>query len=240
MKDQNEQPNPPSPEILEIYEPYRGTPTCDDPRKLIVPIDSIMRDLENARLHPDRNIKQLRASLRRRGQTKPLVVSRDRVIAAGNGTHLAAEEEGWTHIWIVATHLTGAELKAYGIADNATGLSSEWDWTKLTPQLGELKSFDDARLKFADDDLGFAEHQLTPLLSKWKKPTPLEETPAPQKNKQAPQGEGDRADAARPIIVTPNQRVMIDRAIARVREISEDEAITEGRSIELICADYLA
>lgn len=225
-----------------IYEPYRGTATCDDPRKLIVPIGSIFRDPENARLHPDKNIRHIRASLRRRGQQKPLVVSRERLIVAGNGTHEGAEREGWTHIWIVVTHLTGAELRAYGISDNATGLSSEWSWERLASQIGELKSFDDEpEMKFETDDLGFEHHQLTPLLSAtWEKPSPQENSPKPKQKRPAPTDEGDRADAARPIVVTPNQREVIERAIARVREICDDQALTEGKCLELIAADYLA
>ena len=31
---------------FQVYQPYFGTPECDDPRKEIVPIDSITRDVE--------------------------------------------------------------------------------------------------------------------------------------------------------------------------------------------------
>ena len=50
---------------------------------------------------------------------------------------------------------------------------------------------------------------------------------------------GSDADEARAIRVTPDMRETIDRAILAVRK-SEDCQLTEGRSLELICADWLA
>ena len=41
-----------TPSAPQIFLPYFGTPECDDPRKLIVPIDSISQDPENANKHP--------------------------------------------------------------------------------------------------------------------------------------------------------------------------------------------
>lgn len=47
-------------------------------------------------------------------------------------------------------------------------------------------------------------------------------------------------ELAKPIQVTEENRETIDRAIRFVREDEEDETITEGRALELVCADFLA
>jgi hypothetical protein len=73
-----------------------------------VPLSSVKRDPENSRKHNKRNLDSIRYSLRRFGQQTPIVVGSDGIIYKGNGTHTAAELEGWTHIDIVRSQLTSA------------------------------------------------------------------------------------------------------------------------------------
>lgn len=52
-----------------------------------------------------------------------------------------------------------------------------------------------------------------------------------------------RDDRFRPIQVTNEQRLVIEQAIALVRNLASDRGLhglTEGRCLELLCADYLA
>lgn len=238
-----------------VYPPYHGEAMHPDPTRLIVPIGSIHRDPENARLHGERNLRHLRASLRRkdRGQQTPINVDRHGKVLKGNGTHEAAELEGWTHIWIVVSGLEGIEAKVYENADNATGLSSGWDFEKLSLDLKAAKELDGTELEFSDDELAFEAHEIDPLTAAtW---TPGEftgegndpEASNPENQNASPEGgdphsnldADDRADNCKPIAVTPNMRVIIDEAIERVRLISGDMSITEGKCLELICADYL-
>lgn len=44
----------------------------------------------------------------------------------------------------------------------------------------------------------------------------------------------------RPLRLTPDQRLVVGRAITTVRTASGDPKMDEGRAIELVCADYLA
>ena len=44
---------------------------------------------------------------------------------------------------------------------------------------------------------------------------------------------------AKPVILVEEHRVTVDRAIAVVRK-SEGDNVSEGRAIELVCADFLA
>src|SRR5262249_46324156 len=56
-----------------------------------VPIDSVHPDPANVRLHDERNLEAIKSSLARFGQQKPIVVDRQGVVRAGNGTHAAAK-----------------------------------------------------------------------------------------------------------------------------------------------------
>lgn len=245
---------------FQVFEPYRGTATCDDPRKIIVPIGSVYRDPSNANQHPDRNMRGIRSSLRRRGQTKPMVVDRDGMIIAGNGAHEGAELEGWKYVWIVTTHLTGAELLAYGIADNQLTRTSEWNWEALASHVTDLKAFDETEFSFSNDDLGFEEHELTPMLAADWSPAAISDepsAPAPAAGEPdtansitedsnthqvstPPPDEADRVRNDLAIALTPNMRLVVDPAIARVRYVCSDQSISEGKCLELICADYIA
>ncbi len=103
-----------------------------------VSIDSLLIDPANDRVHSERNLSAIRASLRRFGQQKPIVVDGENIVRAGNGTWLAAKAEGWTEIAVVRTALTGAEAMAFALVDNRTAELAEWDEKILSQQTGAL------------------------------------------------------------------------------------------------------
>jgi site-specific DNA-methyltransferase (adenine-specific) len=93
-------------------------------------------------VHPDKNLQAIRDSLQTFGQQKPLVVTTDGLIVAGNGAWQAARQLGWTEIAVQVTTLDPAMLKAYAVADNRTGDLSVWDDDTLSATLKALQ--DDA------------------------------------------------------------------------------------------------
>lgn len=107
-------------------------------RRFAVPIASISRDPANLRLHPERSIRAVAASLRRFGQQKPIVLDAAGCVIAGNGMHEAAESLGWTHVAAIKCELAGVDRVAYGIADNRTAELSKWDAPSLAATLKEL------------------------------------------------------------------------------------------------------
>lgn len=127
---------------------------------LKVAIADLTLDPENARKHGDRDIDAIAASLEQFGQQSPIVITADKLVAKGNGTLMAAMKLGWEHIDAVQTTLSGAELRAYAIADNQTGLLSEWDISRLTEQLQGIEA-EQVMLLAA---LGFNDHELGELL----------------------------------------------------------------------------
>ncbi len=120
----------------------------------LVPIGSVRPDPENARRHPDHNLSTIRNSLERFGQQKPIVVGRDGEIIAGNGTYAAAVDLGWKSIRVSWSDLTGAEARAYALADNRSGDLSFFDPDDLHDQLEFLgeSGIDLDSLGFGFDD----------------------------------------------------------------------------------------
>jgi site-specific DNA-methyltransferase (adenine-specific) len=105
-----------------------------------ISIDSLTLDPHNARLHDGRNIKAIAGSLTQFGQRKPIVVSGNNVIVAGNGTVAAAKSLGWSEVQIVRVPAdwTAEQITAYALADNRTAELAEWDSKILADQLLEL------------------------------------------------------------------------------------------------------
>jgi hypothetical protein len=116
-----------------------------------IPIAELSLDPSNVRKHSRRNLDAIKASLRKFGQQKPIVVDAKGIVLAGNGTLTAAKELGWTEIQIVRTELAGVEATAFAIADNRTAELAEWEEDKLN---AVLKSLQDEGVDLVD--LGYS------------------------------------------------------------------------------------
>jgi len=105
-----------------------------------VNINSLTPDPANARTHDSKNLKAIASSLEKFGQRKPIVVTPDSIVVAGNGTLEAAKTLGWTQIAIARTPVgwTWDQVKAFALADNRTAELAEWDDKVLADQLLEL------------------------------------------------------------------------------------------------------
>jgi hypothetical protein len=103
-----------------------------------VSIDSIKEDEKNARTHGPRNLDAIKNSLDKFKQQKPIVVDKNGVVVAGNGTLRAALELGWKKIDVVRTGLEGDEARAFAITDNRSAELADWDYEILASTIGEL------------------------------------------------------------------------------------------------------
>ena len=119
-----------------------------------VQIAALRPDENNARRHTSRNLEAIAGSLRRFGQQRPVVVSQDNVVVAGNGTVAAAKELGWTEIQAVILPFTDPErIKAYAIADNRSADLAEWDYEELAAQLGSMGALNAEAAGFSWEEL---------------------------------------------------------------------------------------
>lgn len=207
----------------------------------VVPIEQVSLDAENCRLHSPENLNFIKNSLEEFGIQKPIVVSKDYIIFAGNGTFLAAKELGYKQIPVVVSNLDIEKLKAYAIADNQIGLTSSWDLDKLSKQLQDIAVWNKEQNWQA---LGFDENSLKLMLSFDKDFSPsvdkndFKESKKSTKNSSQSNSEGE--EKYKPIKVDNSQREVIQMAIDKLRQQENDLTIPEGKCIELICAAYIS
>jgi site-specific DNA-methyltransferase (adenine-specific) len=105
-------------------------------------IKDLTPDPQNARQHDDKNLKAIQGSLKQFGQRKPIVITEDGVIVAGNGTVEAAKRLGWLEIQAVTVpgDWTPEQTKAFALADNRTAELAAWSPEVLAAQLVELEA----------------------------------------------------------------------------------------------------
>ena len=138
-------------------------------------IDSLKYDPNNVRLHTDRNLDVIKASYSRFGQQRPILISEDGTIIAGNAQMHAAKDLGWEEIQVQVTSLKDAkEIKAYAIADNRAHEFGEWDFEGLSVQLKDLQE-----AEFDFDSVGFDDKELDRIFASVDIPDipPAEEAP---------------------------------------------------------------
>lgn len=120
-----------------------------------VAVSLLKADPQNARKHDSANLAAIAGSLEQFGQRKPIVISEDNVVVAGNGTLAAAISIGWKEIEVVRIpkDWTSNQIKAFALADNRTAELAEWDHETLGSQLLELKESDFLISSFGFDDV---------------------------------------------------------------------------------------
>ena len=130
-----------------------------------VNLDVLSYDPSNARKHSEKNLHAIAASLTEFGQRKPIVVTADNVVVAGNGTLEAARSLGWSKIDVVRApaEWSSEQLKAFALADNRTAELAEWDTKELAKQLDELidAGFDVSEFGFSTEDTSILEIETT-------------------------------------------------------------------------------
>jgi ParB-like chromosome segregation protein Spo0J len=116
-----------------------------------VKISELTLDPNNARRHSTRNIEVIANSLKEFGQRKPIVVTKDNVVIAGNGTLEAAQSLGWETIDVTRApeDWSAKQIKAYALTDNRTSELADWDSQILAEQLLEISEVFDIQ------DFGF-------------------------------------------------------------------------------------
>jgi len=107
-------------------------------------IEQLKLDPNNARKHDNANLEAIAGSLTQFGQRKPIVISQDNTVVAGNGTLTAAKSLGWTEIDAVRVPADwdANRIKAFALADNRTAELADWDTKVLNAQLMELIELD--------------------------------------------------------------------------------------------------
>ena len=124
-----------------------------------VEIDALFLDPANVRLHSERNLAAIKASLQRFGQAEPLVVdARTGKVIGGNGRLEAMRSLGWTECDVVELDVDEVTATALGIALNRTAELADWDMAGLSSLLESLKAAGEA------DATGFHDSEIQAML----------------------------------------------------------------------------
>ena len=114
------------------------------------PINSVLGYVNNARVHPQEQIDQIKSSIIEFGMCTPIGIHNDTIVY-GHGRHEALKQLGYDEIpTLDLSHLTEAQRKAFTIADNKIGDNSSFDEELLKIELQSLQEMD-----FDYSDLGF-------------------------------------------------------------------------------------
>ena len=117
------------------------------------PINSVLGYINNARVHPQEQIDQIKSSIIEFGMCTPIGIHNDTIVY-GHGRHEALKQLGYDEIpTLDLSHLTEAQRKAFTIADNKIGDNSSFDEDLLKLELMYLDEigFDYSNLGFDFD-----------------------------------------------------------------------------------------
>ncbi len=141
-------------------------------RKKTVPLDKLTEDPQNARIHSIENISTITESLKQFGAGRSIVVDKNGVVRAGNGTLQAAKDAGFEQVEVVKTDgktliavqrddWTAEEAAGYALVDNRAAELAHWDEEVLGKTISELKEHSEEMIPA----LGFDEKSLKDLFS---------------------------------------------------------------------------
>ncbi len=126
--------------------------TIADNVKRVSP-DKLIPYTNNAKEHPDEQVKKIASSIKNYGWDQPIVVDGENEIIKGHGRLQAAELLGLDEVPVISRDdLTDAEKRASRIADNKTA-EAPWDEELLATELETVPDFDAESLGFDDDEL---------------------------------------------------------------------------------------
>lgn len=156
------------------------------------------------------------------GWTNPILVQKGtwRIIA-GHGRHKAALKGGIEKVPVCFLDMDDDEALGYTIADNESAKLSRWDYAKLQEHMSTLKD-----LGFALDKTGFPSYESDMLTAADFSP-PKADTKDPKQELVS-------------YTTTAEQGQTIRKALDMIRRQEKQKDMSEGRALELMCADFLA
>lgn len=130
-----------------------------------LPIDEIKPYENNAKLHPEEQIEQIKKSINDFGFNDPIAVwGEDNTIVEGHGRYQAAKELGIESVPVIRLDdLTDEQRKAYTLVHNKLTMNSGFDFAKLSDELdGVMADFQMADYGFNPFVLGNDDEDFEP------------------------------------------------------------------------------
>lgn len=101
--------------------------------------DRLEPPLRLLRIHDERQMSAIRASIRAFGFLNPILIDAEHRIICGHARWLAAKDLGLATVPVIQVrHMSKEQVRLYRMAENRTGELAEWDEDALRLELGEL------------------------------------------------------------------------------------------------------
>lgn len=108
-----------------------------------IAIKEIKTNENNAKLHPQWQIDQIKESIVQFGNNDPIAIDENNVVIEGHGRLMALEQLGYEEAEIIRLeHLTEEQKSAYILAHNKLTMNTDFDLEILDEELGKIKSID--------------------------------------------------------------------------------------------------
>ena len=120
-------------------------------------IEDIIPYENNAKLHPQEQIEQIKKSILEFGNNDPIAVDKNNVVIEGHGRLLALKELGYEKVEVIKLgHLTEEQRKAYTLIHNKLTMNTDFDMDIL---MEELQSIEDIDMAFFDFEIDTMEDE---------------------------------------------------------------------------------
>ena len=117
----------------------------------LINIDEIIPYENNAKIHTDEQIEQIKKSILEFGNNDPIAIDKNNVIIEGHGRLLALKELGYKQVEVIKLgHLTEEQRKAYTLIHNKLTMNTGFDLDIL---MSELESIDIIDMKEFDFEI---------------------------------------------------------------------------------------
>lgn len=104
-----------------------------------IKISDVIPYENNAKEHPEEQIKQIKNSIQEFGNNDPIAIDENNVIIEGHGRYLALKELGYDEVeCIVLANLTEEQKSAYRIVHNQLTMNTGWDEERLKEELDNI------------------------------------------------------------------------------------------------------
>lgn len=105
-----------------------------------IPIDSIKPYENNAKIHTDEQIEQIKKSIEEFGMNDPIGIWKDNIIIEGHGRLMALQQLGYKEVPVIRLdNLTDEQRKAYTLIHNQTTMNTGFDLDILNEELENIE-----------------------------------------------------------------------------------------------------
>ena len=102
-------------------------------------LDEIKPYEKNAKLHPERQIEQIKKSIEEFGNNDPIAIDEEGIIIEGHGRYEALKELGYEEAEvIILSDLSEEQKNAYRLVHNQLTMNSGFDLEMLKEELGSI------------------------------------------------------------------------------------------------------